>query len=228
MINWAGIPQTCSTFHRFCKLATCVVYLTRATMAILLLGLTNANTRQLLRRGWTMFWLTRLGVAYGLMFPSSTYLGTNRPTMQSCSTALCAGNGEIKGETGFLDFYNCGSRVKRSVQKLLLRPGANPICLSLTKSTQFVGLWTHGANRNLGISPNKLRKQSSCFRTFKVVSKQLKLLRQLDKLRLVWIPYLFKKKYFGARDLERHGSNRGIRTLVSSIRKHPSVGKGIL
>src|ERR1044072_64617 len=117
MINWAGIPQTCSTFHRFCKLATCVVYLTRATMAILLLGLTNANTRQLLRRGWTMFWLTSLGVVYCLMFRSSAYLVRNRTTMQSCSTALCAGGGEIEGEIGYLDLNNCGSRVKRSVQK---------------------------------------------------------------------------------------------------------------
>src|ERR1044072_1289545 len=228
MINWAGIPQTCSTFNRFCKLAICVVYLTRATMAIPLLGLTNVNTRQLSRRGWTMFWLTSLGAVYGLMFRSITYLGTNRTTMQSCSKALCAGIGEIEGVTGYLDSNSCGSRAKRSVQRLLLRLGANPLCLSLTKSTQFVGLWTRGANRNLGISPNKLRKQSSFFRTFKGVSKQLKLLRQLDKLKLVWILYLFKKKFSGARDLERHGSNRGIRTLVSSIRKHPSVGKRIL
>src|ERR1044072_2796700 len=140
MINWAGIPQTCSTFNRFCKLATCVVNLTRATMAIPLLGLTNVNTRQLSRRGWTMFWLTSLGVVYGLMFWSSTYLGINRTTMQSCLKALCAGNGEIEGETGYLDLNSCGSRAKRSAQRLLLRLGANPLCLSLTKSILFAGL----------------------------------------------------------------------------------------
>src|ERR1044072_877618 len=172
MINWAEIPQTCSTSNRFCKFATCVVYLTRATMAIPLLGLTNANTRQLWRRDWTMLWLTGLGVVYGLMFRSSTYLGTNRTITQSCSKALCAGSGEIEGETGLLDLNSCGSRAKRSVQRVLLRLGANPLCLSLTKSTQFVGLWTRGADRSLWISPHQLRKQSSYFRTFKGVSKR--------------------------------------------------------